>query len=240
MANIPKFLEGGAYGVLNDILSEFHSDDGYAAPNRFEVIVHGPIKIGGGGKENAYSGGERAGGIQRLRKISLRCEAVNLPGRNVATTTDSNIYGPTREVVEGVTYADDVTLTFQSSAGLDERKYFEEWQENMFDPDTWNLGYYNDYVGAVEIYLLDKQDKKRYGLKLWEAFPKTISPTALSSAPSSEIIKVDVAFSFRYWTALDTSQGQSSDLMEKVTKTVVNTVERNISRNIPKILNRLF
>ena len=128
MANIPKFLEGGAYGVLNDVLSEFHSDDGYAAPIRFVVIIHGPIKIGGGGRENVYSGGERAGGIQRLRKISLRCEAVTLPGRNVSTMTDSNVYGPTREVVEGVTYAEDVTLTFQSSSGLDERKYFEQWQ----------------------------------------------------------------------------------------------------------------
>jgi hypothetical protein len=240
MAIIPKFLEGGAYGVLNDILSEYHDDDGYATPNRFEVIIHGPIKIGGGGLENAYSGGERAGGIQKLRKISLRCEAVNLPGRNVATMTDSNVYGPTREVVEGVTYAEDVTLTFQSSSGLDERKYFEQWQENMFNPDTWNLGYYNDYVGAVEIYLLDKQDKKRYGLKLWEAFPKTINATALNAASNNEIIKVDIGFSFRYWTALDTSQGQSPDLMEKITKTVVNTVERNISRNIPKILNRLL
>jgi len=240
MAIIPKFLEGGAYGVLNDIISEFHSDDGYAVPNRFEVIIHGPIKKGGGNLENVFAGGERGGGIQRLRKICLRCESVTLPGRNVSTMTDSNIYGPTREVVEGVTYASDVTLTFQSSSGLDERKYFEQWQENMFNPDTWNLGYYNDYVGSVEIYLLDKQDKKRYGLKLWEAFPKTIGATALNAAGGGDIIKVDIGFSFRYWTALDTSQGHSPDLMEKITKTVVNTVERNISRNIPKVLNRLL
>ena len=121
-----------------------------------------------------------------------------------------------------------------------ERKYFEQWQENMFNPDTWNLGYYNDYVGAIEIYLLDKQEQRRYGLKLWEAFPKTINATALNAGSNNEIIKVDIGFSFRYWTALDTSQGQSPDLMEKITKTVVNTVERNISRNIPKVLNRLL
>ncbi|MGZ9670012.1 hypothetical protein ACXX9E_29070 [Pseudomonas sp. GNP014] len=134
-----------------------------------------PIKMGGGGLENAYSGGERAGGIQKLRKISLRCQGVNLPGRNVATMTDSNVYGKTREVVEGVTSAEDVTLTFQSSSGLDERKYFEQWQENMFNPDTWNLGYYNDYVGAVEIYLLDKQEQRRYETKLWEASQKLLT-----------------------------------------------------------------
>jgi len=40
--SIPKFLEGGAYGVLNDILSEYHTDEGYAVPNRFEVIIYGP------------------------------------------------------------------------------------------------------------------------------------------------------------------------------------------------------
>ena len=36
MADIAKFLEGGAFGVLNDIVSTFHSDDGHAVPNRFE------------------------------------------------------------------------------------------------------------------------------------------------------------------------------------------------------------
>ena len=231
-----------ANGTLNDIRAEFNSGGGYALPNRFEVIIYGPPPHWAAGErnENVYASKERTGGTQRLRKISLRCEAVNLPGRNVSTMTDSNIYGPTREMVEGVTYAEDVTLTFQSSSDLDERTYFEQWQENMFNPDTWNLGYYNDYVGTVEIYILDKQDQRQYGLKLWEAFPKSINATSLSAASSNEIIKVDIAFSFRYWTSLDTSQGQSSDLMEKITKTVVNTVERNISRNIPKILNRLF
>ena len=168
----------------------------------------------------------------------LRCETINLPGRNMSTVTDSYIYGPTREVVEGVTYAEDLTLTFQSSSGLDERKYFEEWQQNMFNPDTWNLGYYNDYVGAVEIYLLDKQDQRRYGLKLWEAYPKTINATTLDMGANNEIIKVEIAFAFRYWTSLDIKQ-QSPSLTDRITQTVVNTVERNITRNIPRILTRL-
>ena len=39
MAGIPKFLEGGAFAVLNDILSGFHDDNGYAQPNRYEVLI---------------------------------------------------------------------------------------------------------------------------------------------------------------------------------------------------------
>ena len=38
MASLARFLEAGAFGVLNDILSTFHSDEGYAIPNRFEVL----------------------------------------------------------------------------------------------------------------------------------------------------------------------------------------------------------
>ena len=135
---IARFLEGTAFGVLNDILSTFHSEDGYAIPNRFEVLI---IPPGGGG-----------GG----REVSMRCESVLLPGRNLNTLTDGNPYGPTREVVDGVTYAEDISMTFQASSGLDERVFFENWQELAFNKQTWNVGYYNDYARTIEIYLLDR------------------------------------------------------------------------------------
>ena len=55
MANLAKFVEAGAFGVLNDILSTFHSDEGYAIPNRFEVLILSPPKRGGGITTNAYA-----------------------------------------------------------------------------------------------------------------------------------------------------------------------------------------
>jgi len=222
MAGLARFLEGGAFGVLNDILSEFHSDNGYAIPNRFEVLITRP----GGSANDA-------------RKVSLRCETVLLPGRNLNTVTDGMPYGPTREVVDGVTYAEDISMTFQASSGLDERVFFEEWQELAFNKQTWNVGYYNDYVSTVEIYLLDRQDQRRYGIKLIEAFPKTIGGTDLSQAANNEIIKTSVSFSFRYWESLDTNR-QPPSLTDKIFDTVVNTVERNIEANLPKVLTRLL
>ena len=179
---LAKFLEGTAFGVLNDILSSFHSEDGgYAVPNRFEVIITRP---GGSATES--------------RKVSMRCESINLPGRNLNSTTDSNIYGPTREIVDGVTYADDINMTFQASSGLEERVFFEEWQALAFDERSWNVGYYNDYISTVDIYILDRQNQRRFGLKLHEAFPKTIGATELSQAANNELIKLAVTFSFRY------------------------------------------
>ena len=44
MAEIPHFIEATAFGVLNDILAGFRDNDGYAQPNRYEVLIYSTIK----------------------------------------------------------------------------------------------------------------------------------------------------------------------------------------------------
>ena len=219
---LARFIEGTAFGVLNDVLSMFHSEDGYAQPNRFEVLITRP-----------------QASADENRQVSMRCESINLPGRNLNTTTDSNIYGPTREIVDGVTYADDIAMTFQASSGLEERVFFEEWQTLAFDERTWNVGYYNDYISTVDVYLLDRQDNRRYGLKFHEAFPKTINATELNQGTNNEIIKLEVVLSFRYWTTLDIER-QRPSLGDKIFDTILTGVERQIESNLPKVLTKLF
>ena len=233
---IPNFLEGAAFGVLNDILAGFRSNDGYAQPNKYEVLILPPAKLGGGGQQIIFSGTERQ---SDARSISLRAQNVNLPGRNLSTSQDSNIYGPDREIVEGVTYADDISMSFQASSGLAERVFFENWQKQAFNEKTWNIGYYNDYIGTIEMYILDKQDQRRYGIKLWEVFPKTIGSNDLAYDSNDQIMLLPVSFTFRYWTSLDQNQNPQINIFDRVFETVVNSAEREISRNIPRVLNRL-
>ena len=233
---IPNFLEGGAFGILNDILSGFHDNNGYAQPNRYEVLILPPAKLGGGQQQNIFAGMERQGDT---RSISLRAQSVNLPGRNLATSNDTNIYGPEREVVEGVNYAEEISIEFQASSQLSERVFFENWQRQAFNETTWNVGYYNDYIGEIQIYVLDKQDQRRYGIKLWEVFPKTIGANSLAYDANDTLMLTPVNFSFRYWTSLDQNQNPGTNIFDRITETVINTAERNISRNIPRVLNRL-
>ena len=239
MAQIPHFIEAGAYGLLNDVLAGFHSNNGYAQPNRFEILLLAPSKRAlppnSGAQDNIHAGIERKSDV---RSISLRCDSISLPGRNLSTMTDANIYGPTREIVEGVTFAEDINIVFNGSSGLDERVFFENWQRQAFDEDTWDVQYYNDYVGEVEIYLLDKQEQRRYGLKLHEAFPKTIAGNELSMGSSGEIIKTTVGFAFRFWTALSITQ-QSPSFGDRAAKTLSNVAVRNLTRNIPRLRLRL-
>ena len=233
---IPNFLEGAAFGVLNDILAGFRDNNGFAQPNKYEVLIFPPAKLGGGQNQNVFGGMERQ---SDLRKISLRAQNVTLPGRNLSTTQESNIYGPDREIVEGITYADDISMQFQASSGLDERVFFENWQRQAFNEKTWNIGYYLDYIGYIEMYILDKQEQRRYGIKLWEVFPKTIGPNELAYDANDVLMLLPVSFTFRYWTSLDQSQNPKMNIFDRVFDTVVNVAERNISRNIPKVLSRL-
>tara|TARA_Y100000389_G_scaffold17141_1_gene15007 strand:+ start:351 stop:1058 length:708 start_codon:yes stop_codon:yes gene_type:complete len=233
---VAQFLEGTAFGVLNDVLSAFRSNEGYALPSRYEVLIIPPAKIGGGNQENIFANKERGGNTQN---ISLRAESVILPGRTLTTSTDSNIYGPDREIVEGVTFADEISVDFQASSGLDERVFFENWQRQAFNEQTFNIGYYRDYIGFMEVYLLDQQDRRRYGLRMEEVFPKTITASNLNYQAATEILKTNVQFTFRKWTNLDTNQ-TGNNVSNRIFNTVIRSVERNISRNLPRTLNRLL
>jgi len=207
MSAAPQFLEATSGNSIENVLSSFHTNEGYAQPNRYEVAIFLP-RINIQNRSPNLAGDMVFDTVtgQDKREISLRCETVTLPGRNLSSTPDTNVHGPLREVVNNVNYADSVTMVFQASADLRERVFFEKWQYLAFNPKTWNVGYYNDYIGTVDIYLLDRNNQRKYGLKLHECFPKSIAQTDLSYASNNEIIKLSIDMNFRYWTSLDIEQ----------------------------------
>ena len=219
MATLASFVESTAFGVINNFLSEFHSDNGYALPSRYEVIITSP-------------------GEGDARKVSMRCESLDLPGRALNTSLDSNMYGIAPEIVDGITFGGTLAMTFQASSDLEEKVFFESWQEEAWDRGTWNVKYYRDYIKDIDIYVLDVQDVRRYGLRLRECFPKEIGPASLDAGPAGDIIKIPVTMQYKYWETLDINN-QPPNLMEKVLDTVITGAERSINANIPKVLSRL-
>jgi hypothetical protein len=154
------------------------------------------------------------------------------------TSMDENIYGIAPEIVDGILFAGDISMTFQASSDLEERVFFESWQEEAWDKGTWNVKYYKDYIRDIDIYVLDVKNTRRYGIRLRECFPKEVGPVSLSYATASDIIKQSVTMQYRYWETLDITN-QPPNLMEKVLDTVITGAERSINANIPKVLSRL-
>ena len=240
--NLGKVLEGTAYGVLNEILAEFRSDDGYALPSRYEVVLLPPQGTRGkpkGALGNIFSKVMQENtGEGTTRKTGLQCESISFPGRNIDTAPDTNIYGPTREIAQGYSYAD-ITATFRCSSDMREKKFFETWQRLSYNPQTWAMGYYDDYTGAIEIHQLDQKDLRRYGVQLLECFPKTVAEQSLSSAQATDIQKISVTFSYRYWKNLTDEADLPKPLRDRIEEVVVNSAERQIRAAIPRVLSRL-
>ena len=153
--NLGRLLEGTAYGVLNEILAEFRSDDGYALPSRYEVVLlppQGSRAKPQGALSNIFAKVMQENtGEGTTRKTGLQCESISFPGRNIDTTEDTNIYGPVRQIAQGYSYAD-LTAVFRCSSDYREKLFFETWQRLAYNPQTWSMGYYDDYTGGIQIF----------------------------------------------------------------------------------------
>jgi len=152
-------LEGTAYGVLNEILSQFRSGDGYARPSRYEILIQPPNGFSGEGRSElkniwALIMGQNVAD-STVRRTSLRCSQISFPGRTLDSQEDRNIYGPVRQIVQGFSFAE-MQAQFQLSTDLREKTFFETWQRLAYNPQTFDVGYYNSYVGGIQIYQLDE------------------------------------------------------------------------------------
>ena len=197
-------VTGTAFGVLNEILGLVRGTDGVAKQTRYEVILIPPTGARGTNTtpSNAFASQmSDLTGDGTARATSLKCDQISMPGRNIDTAPDNNIYGPVREIAQGWSFAD-ITAQFQLSSDLKERRFFETWQRLSFNPDTWNMGYYDDYTGTIQIFQLDEQDNRRYGVELIECFPKTVGELTYDYSAVNTQQKVQITFSYRYWKNL--------------------------------------
>ena len=226
-----------SYSVLNEQMALVRGD-GFSRPSRYEVLLLPPTGTKGTGGDSINIMSQemrRALGDQTVRRTSMRCESISFPGRNLDTTPDTNIYGPTREIVDGYSFAN-VSASFQCGIDMREKLYFETWQRLAYNVQTWAMQYYEDYVGSVQIFQLDENNIARYGVELVEAFPKTIAEQSLGYATTNEIHKISVTISYRYWKNLN----DEADLPKPIETRVANTAERNLVRNLPATKTRLI
>ena len=232
--NLGRFLEGGAYAILNEAIAELHSDDGMARPNRYEVLLTPPK-----GAETIMSQIMREfTNDGTVRKTGLRCSSISFPGRTIDTAPDNNIFGPPRNIAQGYTYGD-LQASFQCSSDMKEKKVFETWQRLAYNPQSWTMGYYDDYTGSIDIVQLDEKDKKRYGVRIVECFPRDVAAQQLSYDTNNTIGTIDITFAYRYWKALDDEADLPKPFGERARETIGNVIERKITAAIQKVLSRL-
>ena len=169
--------------ALKDFVAVIQNTD-VARSNRFVVEIQPPNIPGLG--------------IKPQEQINLMCQDVTFPGQNMRTATDDLRQGPTREIAQAVTYGS-TTMTFICTPGLPEKLFFEAWQGLMFNRETWQAKYYNSYIGQIKLRQLDRTDLVRYGIILYEAYPKIIMAQDYSNTSTDAIQTLQVEFAFHHW-----------------------------------------
>ena len=240
--NFSNVLGGAVFGGLNAFLQHNASRDGYAKQNRYEVIILLPSGVTGGGDGMGTSA--KAGYVtsnlhgETARRISFRCESISIPARSLRTQTNNNQYGPIHQIAQGQTYAP-VEASFYCGSDLAERYFFEEWQKITYNPDTYDINYYKEYIGSIEIYQLNEQDERTYGCKLEECFPVTIGALPYGHSNSNQIQKISVEFAYRYWRNIAT-EPQKANLDSTLQDIIKNSILRNVQSRLPQVIRRLF
>ena len=166
---------------------------GFAKGNRYNVTIIPP---------NATNLAQNPA----LSKTQFLCEAVSLPTKGIAANAQ-DIYGPPREIPYRETFTE-AALSFILDDAFSIKKFFDEWQENIINPETGNVHHWNDFVGTVKISrlsndatsLVDATDK--YNIELREAYPSAVGEIALGHTQGSEILRLSVTFKYRKWMSL--------------------------------------
>lgn len=112
------------------------------------------------------------------RLLKLRCEAAELPGRQIGTT-DNRIYGPIYKTPYESLYSE-MTMTFIDTSDMKIRYFFDTWIDRIYNPNTNAIKYIDDIVSDIVV--------TQYDL---EGTPETLNPILKFSLFRSFPVNID-------------------------------------------------
>ena len=162
------------------------SSYGLASPNKFEV-------------DFSNIPGQNDRGTRE--QLNLMCDQVSLAGRDVQAILDLQ-YGVRRQVVYNAPAYTPLSLSFLCSEEMKEKTILDKWN-NMCVSVTggFHVAYYNDYIGHLDVYVLDRNAKKRtYHIHYHEVYPKTVTAVELNHGTTNAVLRVTAEIQYAYWT----------------------------------------
>lgn len=141
------------------------------------------------------------------RVLAFRCEAAEIPGRQLATI-DNKIYGPVYKTPIQSVYAE-MTMRFIETARLDIRVFFENWMNSIWDSDKNRLRYPDSWTREIQVIQYDmianspksSNLNKVLTCRLIDAFPININqmPTDWSD---DGFHRINVTFAYRKYSLI--------------------------------------
>ena len=138
-----------------------------------------------------------------LQTLRFLCEAVSIPTRSLSTQ-DHQIYGAPQKMPYTSGYTE-AAFSFYLTESFAQRKLFEAWQNMIIDPNSGNVGFFDDYSCTIEIKKFSRTasdpnvSSPDHSVRLINAFPSIVGEVQLSHAGGNEILKQPVTFVYEKW-----------------------------------------
>ena len=149
----------GGSGVLQRFQAQINQGEGMARPNRFYVIINPPQKLvttpGGPPSQLSKNTNNDLSSAAMRENMSMMCNKITMPSRDI-NTSPHKTYGPKREMPYAYSFSGEIELTFYGDKFLRQRMFWENWQKTIFDGETHDMRYYDDYVGSIDIFQLQE------------------------------------------------------------------------------------
>ncbi len=189
----------------NSKLSKFYSSfkkDGIAKTNRFETRITMPKILNGVNNSD----------LQTM--LTLRCEAVNIPGVTITTADIQRYgYGLSEKVPSNVTMGD-LTCSFIGDAEGAIYKLFYRWLNGIIKWDEYpNLSgkssynnlrpyeheYKNEYQGLINILTYSENDDKLISYDFFDVFPIGIGEIQYNWGSNDELVRIPIQLAYSYF-----------------------------------------
>ena len=155
------------------------SSDGFAHKNRFSMQIQFP-KFVKSAPDSATT--------------NLMIESTTMPGNRIMVR-EYQFDGPLKKFPYS-TSVEEVTISFLLDGNYTMHKAFSEWLYEIINMDTYAIAYKEDIVATQEVFQLDKFNRKKYGLRMIDAFPIMVTPLEFSNTMPNDIQRVNVTFVF--------------------------------------------
>jgi len=183
---------------IDNFKSLLSRGSGMARAAKYEVVLTPPA---GMVKRLAAEGVDIS---NHTRDISLLCDTIAMPGKDLQT--HSAKYGTQLEtmMVEGHGFEGTIESTFYMAENFDTKSYFEIWQHAAIHPLTNKVSYYKDegglpnYAGSMKIFQLGGNGRTA-GMKVYEVFPEKIGQIEYAYATIDTLALLPVSFQYRRW-----------------------------------------
>ena len=163
---------------------------GLASPNKFEVVfTRIPIAVEG---------------VDATTQLSLMCDQCSLAGRDVQAVLDLQ-YGIRRQVVYNAPAYTPLSLSFICTDNMNEKRILDKWNNKCVSTTgNFHVAYYDDYVGHLDVYVLDRSGKHRtYHMHYHEVYPKTVTAVELNHGTTNASLRVTAEMQYAYWSTSD-------------------------------------